>query len=144
MKRVVERQRLKQEPHLVWNAFVDLLAMEEYDDLSSVQRKAHLVFWYDSEVQNGGHGQYLENRGVNRLAETVAALRDLGLTCQALLLSRAVEALADAEPGADWADALDDSLIDELDAAFHRCTPTVTEALEQHLARHADEYVEEQ
>lgn len=143
MKRAVERARLRREPHLVWNAFVDLLATEEYDDLSPVQRKAHLVFWYDSEVQNGGHGQYLENRGVTRLAETVAALKDLALPCQALVLSRAAEALSAAAPGAAWEDALEVGLTGELDAAFHRCTPTVTEALEQHLARRADAYVEE-
>jgi len=143
MKRTVDRGRLQQEPYLVWNAFIDLLAMEEYDDLSSLQRKAHLVFWYESEVQNGGHGQYFENRGLNRLAETVAALRDLGLGCQAQVLSRAVAAFSSAEPGTDWADTLDDVFIEELDDAFHQCTPTVTEALEKHLAEHASEYVEE-
>lgn len=139
MKRTVEREQLQRDPYLVWNAFIDLLAMEEYDDLTAVQRKAHLVFWYDSEVQNGGHGQYFDNRGVNRLAETVAALRDLGLPCHAQVLSRA----AAAEPGSEWVDALHDGFIDELDAEFHRCTPTVTEALERHLGNHADEYVEE-
>lgn len=144
MKRAVERTRLAREPYLVWNAFVDLLAMEEYDDLSPVQRTAHLVFWYDSEVQNGGHGQYLANRGVHRLAETVAALRGVGLPCQAQVLSRALEALSATAPGAEWADALEDRLIDELDAAFHQCARTVSEALELHLARHADEYLEQQ
>ena len=143
MKRAVERARLQQEPYLAWNAFIDLLAMEEYDDLTAVQRRAHLVFWYDSEVQNGGHGQYFENRGVNRLAETVASLRILGLPCQAQVLSRAIAAFDAAEPGSDWVDVLHDGFIEELDAEFHRCTPTVTEALEQHLADHADEYVEE-
>lgn len=143
MKRAVERVRLQQEPYLVWNAFIDLLAVEEYGDLSSVQRKAHLVFWYDSEVQNEGHGQYFENRGVNMITETVAALRDLGLPCQVQVLSHAVAALSAAKAGADWTDTLQDSFIDELDAAFHRCTPTVTEALQQHLARHADEYLEQ-
>ena len=143
MKRVLERARLQEEPHLVWNAFIDLLAMEEYDDLTSVQRKAHLAFWYDAEVQNGGHGQYFENRGVSRLAETVAALRDLGLPRQAQVLARAVTAFAAASPGADWVDALQEGFIDELDAEFHRCAPRVTEGLERHLASHADEYVEE-
>ncbi len=143
MRRTVDSTRLKQVPHLAWNAFVDLLAMEEYSNLSTVQRQAHLVFWYESEVQNGGHGQYFENRGVNRLEETVVALTNLGLPCQARNLSRAVATLSGSEPGADWADALQDSFIDELDDAFHRCTPTITEALERHLARNTDEYVEE-
>jgi hypothetical protein len=116
----VERTRLQQEPYLVWNAFIDLLAMEEYGDLTSVQRRAHLVLWYDSEVQNGGHGQYFENRGVNRLAETVAALRALGLPDHAQVLSRAIAAFDAAAPGSDWMDALHDGFIEELDAEFHR------------------------
>ena len=143
MKRVVERGRLQQEPYLVWNAFIDLIAMEEYDDLSKLQRKAHLVFWYDSEVQNEGHGQYFENRGLNRLSETVAALRDLGLECLGQVLARVIAAFSSAEPGTDWANALDGDFIEELDDAFHRCTPTATAALEKHLAAYTSEYVEE-
>lgn len=143
MKRTVERARLQQAPYLVWNAFIDLLATEQYLDLSPIQRTAHLVFWYDSEVQNGGHGQYFENRGVNRLAQTVAALKELGLVCQATVLAGAGAALSATEPGTDWTDTLSDRFVDELDAAFHRCTTTVTEALERHLGEHAAEYVEE-
>jgi len=143
MKRSVARARVQEQPYLIWNAFIDLLAMEDYADLSPLQRKAHLVFWYDSEVQNGGHGQYFENRGVNRLAETVTALTDLGLPCQAQVLTRAVAALSASDPEADWMDALQDSFIDELDDEFIRCKPTVTEALEQHLERYKAEYVEQ-
>jgi hypothetical protein len=104
--------------------------------------KAHLVFWYDSEVQNGGHGQFLENQGSRRLAETVEALNELGLPEQAVILSRLAAAFRGADEDVDWADILDDGAIDELDDAFHRCAPTVTKALEQHLERHSDEYLE--
>ena len=60
MKGTVEAGAAGREPHLIWNAFIDLIAIEDYGDLSPIQRKAHLVFWYESEVQNGGHGQYFE------------------------------------------------------------------------------------
>ena len=33
--------------------------------------------------------------------------------------------------------------IEVLDAAFHKCRPTITEALEQHVAAHSAEYVEQ-
>lgn len=138
MRRSIEHSRAQQEPHLVWNAFVDILAMEDYADLTPNQRMAHLVFWYDSEVQNGGHGQYFENRGSERLAETVRALTELGLPAQAKVLSRAVGALT---PGMDWTE-LEDGFTEELDDAYNQCTPTVTEALTQHLTKHRAEYVE--
>ena len=69
LRRTVDRDAAEREPHLIWNAFVDLIAVESYEQLSPVQRMAHLAFWYDSEVQNGGHGQYFENRGTQLLDE---------------------------------------------------------------------------
>lgn len=61
--RSLTKQEVEAEPFRVWNAYVDLLAMEKYGALSREQRPAFLVFWYESEVQNGGHFQYFENRG---------------------------------------------------------------------------------
>ena len=127
---------------MIWNAFVDLLAVEDYADLTPLQRQAHLVFWYESEVQNGGHGQYFENRGLGQLTETVDALTELGLPCQAGILARAAEGLAPRGAEADWAAALNDDFIEELDDAFHSCTPDVVEALQKHLEAHQADYVE--
>jgi len=73
----------------IWNAYVDLLAMEPYDELAEEQRPAHLVFWYESEVQNGGHLQYFENRGTEHLGETVEALGVLDASCQQQILREA-------------------------------------------------------
>jgi hypothetical protein len=67
--RRLTQQQVDAQPFRIWNAYVDLLAMEDYHDLVEQQRPAHLVFWYESEVQNGGHLQYFENR-----QETIDAL----------------------------------------------------------------------
>jgi hypothetical protein len=53
-----------------------------------------------------------------------------------------MEARAGGGPGADWADVLEDGFVEELDEAFHRCKPSVHEAMERRLARHVTEYVE--
>src|SRR5437016_4501842 len=71
-------KEVEAEPFCVWNSFVNLLAKHSYEELSAEQRPAHLVFWYESEVQNGGHLQYFENRGVEHLAKTIAALGLIG------------------------------------------------------------------
>ena len=42
--RTLTKEEVEAEPFLVWNAYVDLLAREGYDDLSVEQRPAHLVF----------------------------------------------------------------------------------------------------
>jgi hypothetical protein len=142
VKRTVDAVAAGREPHLIWNAFIDLIAAENYDDLSPLQRKAHLAFWYDSEVQNGGHGQYFENQGRQRLRETVAALHDLGLSCQARVLERAADRLAAADSQGEWNDILPDGFVEELDDAFHACRPDVTTALGQHLRVNESQYVD--
>ena len=142
MRRRIDAGSAAREPHKVWNAFVDLIATEDFSELSSLQRKAHLVFWYESEVQNGGHGQYFENMGTERLNETIEALRDLGLQGQATVLRRAQESLAAAPEPAEWANALPDDLLVQLDDAFHRCAPDVPTALETHLRAYQADYIE--
>jgi hypothetical protein len=127
----------------VWIAFVDLLAKESYEDLSPLQRKAHLVFWYESEVQNGGHGQYFENRKMLRVGETCEALTDLGLLCHAAILSRALAVIKAGERGAPWEDLFQDGEVEALDEAFFRCEPTIIDGLERHLSAHSAEYVEQ-
>jgi len=40
--RTLSKQDVEKEPYLVWNALVDLLAIESYEDLSEEQRATHL------------------------------------------------------------------------------------------------------
>jgi Domain of unknown function (DUF4375) len=71
--------------------FVDLIALTDYEDLTEIQQIAHLAFWYESEMQNGEHLQYFENRGLGQLTETLAALDKLGARCQRQVLLAASE-----------------------------------------------------
>ncbi len=48
----VSRKVLLAEPHYGWNTFIEILAMADAKVLTAVQRKAQLLFRYDSEVQN--------------------------------------------------------------------------------------------
>jgi hypothetical protein len=77
-------------PYEVWNAFVNLLWLESYEDLTPEQRPAQLVIKYEGEVQNGGHMQYFENSKGKYLDETVAALGFLGAACQQEVLRDAL------------------------------------------------------
>ena len=128
---------------LTWNAFIDLLHGSSYEDLEPVQRVAHLVFWYDFEVQNGGHLQYFCNCGINRLAETMRALQELGAADHAEVLSRAAGS-ADKiteQPPAEAASGPEQEL-DELDHEYHACKPEIPELLEGYMHRHLDQFIE--
>jgi Domain of unknown function (DUF4375) len=124
--RSLTKQEVEAEPFRVWNAFVDVLTMEDYDDLSPEQRPAHLVYWYESEVQNGGHLQYFENRGTEHLAATVKALGSLGAICQQQVLrerwlSRSRRRIQTAQ---EFCDTGLEGEFESFDLRFHACSPT--------------------
>src|SRR5215471_6272002 len=91
MKAVLRRQDVETDPRLLWNEFVRFLAASTPDELDRHQRPAHLAFWYESEVQNGGHQQYFWNRPVGLIDETIRALDSLGASAQAAILRLAGE-----------------------------------------------------
>ncbi len=144
--RTLTKYEVEAAPSSIWNAYIDLLAIEEYRYLSPEQRPAHLVFQYESEVQNGGHFQFFENRGTEHLAETVEALGLLGATSQQQVLREAGELwLRRSRPRVQTAEefcaiALEGEF-DTLDSRFYHCTPTLIECLETYLDHHQSAFV---
>ena len=146
IRRHLTNAEVKRNPHAVWNAFIDLLAIEDIANLDRQQRKAHLIFWYDSEVQNGGHFQYFENRGTKSVPETIDALKALGAEQQADVLSQAHSFASKREWGtiSSVEEYMEESLASDLaghDAAYHACKPTVVEVLKRHLISNSELYV---
>jgi hypothetical protein len=147
MRRPLGRDEYREEPYLAWNAFVDILALSDYRDLSQVQRIAHLAFWYDAEVQNGGHLQYFENRRLKHISETLEALQILGAVCQRAVLSRAVRKRKSLPKEiirtvADFVRAGRRGDFQVEDAAYYACKPEmVTELLERYLEKHFNEFI---
>jgi Domain of unknown function (DUF4375) len=129
-----------------WNRFVWLLATTDYADLSPFQRPPHLVFCYESEVQNGGHLQYFINRGDQRGEKTIRSLRALGADAQATIFEQALErwrsaarqAPADA---AEYAALALEGEFDAFDRAFHACSLKLNDVLRRHLAEHQSEFI---
>ena len=144
--RSLTKQEVEAEPFRVWNAYVDILAMERFSELSAEQRPAHLVFWYESEVQNGGHFQYFENRGTEHLAATIEALGLLGAVCQQQVLRAAGELwLSRSGPRVETAQEFCDTALEgefaAFDSRFHKCSPSLQESLEAYLSRHQSLFV---
>jgi hypothetical protein len=134
-------------PHAEWNAFIDLLAVEDYEDLDTQQRQAHLIFWYESEVQNGGHFQYFENRGTQLVPETIDALVAFCAEEHANVLRQAHSLASKHHWGeiSSVEEFVEDALESEfgdLDMAFHACNPTVLEVLARHLKANRELYLE--
>lgn len=136
----ISREELRRAPHRAWNAFVELLASSPYEDLSPPQRVAYLAFWYDAEILDGGHRRYFETHGVERLAETLAALGELGATSQQTVLGDAAR-LWSARSAAETADALD-RLLGALDDRYHAAEPELGELLQAYLDERLTEFVQ--
>lgn len=137
---------VEKNPNLIWDAFVGLVALEKYNDLAQDQRAAHLVFWYDNEVYNGGHLQYFANRRGQFLPETIAALRDLGAECQRLILCEAVQLFSSrGRPPIQTVQEFSSTAIEgefsSLDSRFYACVPSLHEYLQTYLALHQSSFV---
>jgi hypothetical protein len=144
--RRLTNSEVNEDTFCVWNAFVNLLAMEDYQDLTKDQSAAHLVFWYEHEVQNGGHFQYFENRGTERLPETIKALGLLNAVCQQQILQEAAllwlnQERKPVETVAEFCAAALEGDFTDLDLRFGRCNPHLQQRLETYLNEHLSSFV---
>lgn len=147
IRRQIKNSDVIENSNVLWNAFVDLLALEDYADLTEVQRLAYLVFWYESEVQNGGHLQYFANSSGQRAKETIAALSELGMECQQNILNDALayhsaNPLIEIESTGDYIDAAQEDPFGEFDQKYYACAKDVNEYLEEYLKTNLSGFIE--
>jgi hypothetical protein len=142
----ISGREMKADPSLVWNEYIAFLASSEYDELGTIQRVAFLVYWYESEVQNGGHLQYFENRGFGHVAETIIALQTVHANCHADVLHRAAlrRGAKDRKELKSSTQYVAEALrgeYDDLDREFSNCHPQLTAALENYLHQNLADFV---
>lgn len=147
VRRTLSKASVDADPGCLWNAVVNLLAMEHYEALSLEQRPAHLVFWYNQEVQNGGHLQYFENRGIERVGETIDALEQLGARPHRDMLIEALRRYESKdrppiETVEEYVVTALEGEFEDLDDRFYRSELTLEACLERHLAQHTEWFVE--
>jgi len=145
----ISRKDAEENPYLIWNEFVHLVGLRDYAELSIEQRPAHLVYWYDNEVLNGGHLQYFENKKCEHLEETIIALGQLGaLSYQEILrkastlfLSRPRKRIDTIE---EYVETAREEEFSEYDKRFYRLykdSPKLADYLERHLKEHQANFV---
>lgn len=126
---------------------VDLFAMEPLEECTPVQRKAALVFWYQAEVNNGGHFQYFTNSAGAHRMEALQALRQLGAQKAAEVLSLAILTVAGSEQShprslEEYAEQEADSGLRSLDSEYYKSADAeVQDALLSYLKTHEQEFV---
>jgi len=146
IKRELPKEAVANEPWQVWNAFIDLLAMEDYKNLTPTQQVAQLAFWYDSEIQNGGHLQFFENRGTEHLESTIVALEKLGATAQQKILTEAgkkwsAEIRSEIESVEDYVSEALEAEFEDSDNLYYECDPSINDFLEKYLDTYKGEFI---
>ena len=140
MRRKVNRRAYDEWNGCAWNAFVDLVATGEPNDFTDIQLRAHLIFWYDAEVANGGHLQYFVNQGTEQVAATLQAWKDVEMPCHQRILSDAFEfvelnPINNIETVEEYvAEAIEDKL-GQFDSEFYKCDRQPMDVLEGFLQR---------
>lgn len=149
----LSKAEIANKQYLVWNTFISLLTQSDYKDMNDIQRVALLSFWYDSEVQNGGHLQYFENKGKifrNRerllVNSTLEALNIIGAKEQANILSAAADQYLTQvrKHPLDINEFCVLELEDEFreyDRCYYECSPDMNSFLEKYLQQHLEAFV---
>jgi hypothetical protein len=143
----VARQVAAERPYEIWNAFIAFVSEDPRSMGSLEQHAASLVSRYEAEVQNGGHLQYLSNKGILEAEETVDGLRQLGAAQHAELLEGLLRSLP-VVPSRDEvssAEYVSHSLEDPYggyDRAFHELEPPLVLVLERYLEANLDAFIE--
>ena len=148
IRRQVNRSDWEKDPgYFGWNAFVDLIAIEDFGDLTTIQRVGSLIFWYDAEVLNGGHLQYFVNAQGKYAVETVNALTRLNMECQRSILIDAIHLLLKhpipvIDTLEDYVDEARNGTFHDLNMRYYNCSKETSSFLEEYLEDHFDEFVE--
>jgi hypothetical protein len=82
----VSRKAFEEFDGVRWNAMNDMMSLSDIQDLTPIQRAAHLAYWYMSEVYNGGHEQFISNHADLDHFEVILALETVGAAEQAGIL----------------------------------------------------------
>ena len=138
--RTLKKSDLQNDPNLLWNEFIDILAMEEYEENDKLIRDASLVFWYESELQNGGHLQYFENRGIENANDTAQALMNIGANEQKKVFEKALAIWESKirKPIEDVEEYVLEALegeFEELNSEYFECSQDMNSYLEEYLEK---------
>lgn len=123
----MEEYNLMDEKSFRWNRFADEICDREMDELSELQQKAVLCFWYDTEMNSGGHSGYFDCYPDTDYQALYDALLLIG---SKEIADNFKKALTDEEEEDGWM---------ETDDAFYEFSPSLYECLSEFVENHKDE-----
>ena len=110
------------EKELRWNRFIEEVCHRDIDTLSELQKNAVLCFWYDAEMNGGGHSGYFDCYPDIVPQELVDAIIAVGYKA---IADNYKKALRDGESDG-WI---------ETDNAYYDFSPSLCECLQEYVER---------
>lgn len=122
-----------------WNACIKIFArpIEELDD---VQPPASLAFRYEGRVMNGGHSLHFDFRQKESNDELLDALKRIGAHQHARILAEAFFLRSNADRASEEERDHTSELIEDLDLAFCRLVPEMSEVIAKYIDAHPDNF----
>lgn len=111
-----------------WNTFIDVICSKELSELTPMQKEAVLCFWYDAEMNSGGHSGYFDCYPDTDPEELASALTKIAGKRFADNYLKALQEAAD-----------DDNGFEDTDDAFYSFEPSLTNHLEEFVEFHKHE-----
>lgn len=114
-----------------WNRFINDVCGRELEELSEVQRAAVLCFWYDAEMQSGGHSGYFDCYPEIKSEELIASINRVAYKEIADNYQRALDEKA--------RDDGDEDGYETVDNAYYDFEPSLFDCLRQFTEKYKDE-----
>jgi hypothetical protein len=128
LKIIVKEEDVNNNQNYLWNKFIECLVNEEFDDdLSKIQQAAKLCFWYDAEMNNGGHCGYFDCYADENFDKVEKSLISIGADEYAKNFKIAIEA------------GENDDYI-STDNTFGELTPALTDIIEKYVMDNINEF----
>ncbi|MBQ7131108.1 MAG: hypothetical protein IJO29_00915 [Oscillospiraceae bacterium] len=112
----------------IWNYFIENICHKDFSTLTNLQKDAVLCFWYDAEMNSGGHSGYFDCYSDTDTEELACALKRIA--------------------GEDFADNFlnalkygDDDDYEKSDDSFYSFTPSLTDRLIEFIIKHKNEII---
>ena len=113
------------EKDLRWNRFIVEVCHRDIETLSELQKKAVLCFWYDAEMNSGGHSGYFDCYPDAVPEELVDAIISIGYKA---IADNYQKALRDGESDG-WV---------ETDRIYYDFSPSLCDCLQEYVERNKD------
>mgnify|MGYP001263600490 CR=1 FL=1 len=146
IKRKLSKKIIAEKDFQLWNSFIDLLAMESEDDLTEIQKHAQRAFWYESEIQNGGHLQYFENFRMKDYSDIINSLKFIGANNHSIVLTKASNLFISKNRNPiksiiGFVMKAKEGEYDNFDFEYNEISPDMNHYLSEYLKKYQDDFI---